>query len=593
MSFPSNFTWGAATSAYQIEGAWNEGERGPSIWDIFTHQPGRVWEGQNGDVACDHFHRYKTDVDAMKEIGLKAYRFSISWPRVMPQGIGQSSEAGLDFYDKLVDELLAQNIEPWITLFHWDFPHALALRGGWLNPESPKWFERYTALIVKRLSDRVVHWMTINEPQCFIGLGLFTGEHAPGVKLDLRDVLLAGHHALLAHGRSVQAIRANAKRKPLVGWSPASHVCLPQTESSEDIEAARRASLGVRSGTLWNNIWWADPVVLGHYPEEGLKAYGASVPHFKSSDFDIIQQPIDFYGCTIYEGFLTKADANGDPVHLPTPIGFPRTSALWRKTPDCLYWGPRFLAERYKLPIVITESGMSNCDWVSVDGKVHDPQRIDFMNTYLLQLQRAIRSNVDVRGFFAWSLLDNFEWGEGYKYRYGLVYVDYLTQQRIVKDSGHWYRDLIASNGATLEDIPGGGTEKLPYIVKGTLRYIHTHIGTPFLVKDIATHLRCHPDFLSRKFKQHVDVDLSHYIRKARIDRAQELLKNQGIRIAEVAEQSGFVDPVNFSKVFHRTTGLTPSQFKQQYLKKMEGTAPVSIVKPENPRSSRVHHWNG
>jgi len=592
MSFPSNFTWGASTSAYQIEGGWNEDGKGLSIWDTFAHQPGRIWEANTGDVACDHYHRYKSDVDLMHEIGLKAYRFSVSWPRVLPQGTGTVNQAGIDFYDKLVDELLAQNIEPWVTLFHWDFPHALFQRGGWLNSESPKWFERYTALIVERLSDRVVHWLTLNEPQCFIGLGHVNGEQAPGLKLDFRDVLQAGHNSLLAHGRSVQAIRAGAKRKPMIGWSPASLVCYPATESSEDIEAARRATMDVRSGTLWNNRWWGDPVVLGHYPEEGLRAYGASVPHFKSSDFDIIHQPIDFYGCSMYEGVLTKADAEGQPIHPPTPVGHPRTFALWKKTPECLYWGPRFFADHYKLPIVITESGMSNCDWISVDGRVHDPARIDFMNTYLLQLQRAVRNGIDVRAFFAWSLLDNFEWAEGYKHRYGLIHVDYQTQQRTVKDSGYWYRDLIASNGNTLEDIPGGATEKLPYIVKGTLRYIHTHVGTPFLVKDIATHLRCHPDFLSRKFKQHVDVDLSYYIRKARIERAQELLKNQGIRIAEVAEQSGFIDPVNFSKVFHRTTGVTPSQFKQQYFKKLEGTSPISI-KPENPRSSRVHVWHG
>ena len=339
----------------------------------------------------------------------------------------------------------------------------------------------------------------------------------------------------------------------------------------------------VQAGSVWNNCWWGDPVILGRYPEEGLQAYGSAVPQFKSSDFDTICQPIDFYGTSMYEGLSDEGRCNGTPSIRRHRWAIPGHLPSGKKTPECLYWGPRFFADHYKLPLVITESGMSNCDWVSVDGRVHDPARIEFMNTYLLQLQRALNQGIDVRGFFAWSFMDNFEWGEGYKQRYGLVHVDFVTQQRTLKDSAYWYRELISSNGTTLEDIPGGATEKLPYIVKGTLRYIHTHVGTPFLVKDIATHLRCHPDFLSRKFKQHVSVDLSCYIRKARIERAQELLKNQNIRVAEVAEQSGFIDPVNFSKVFHRTTGLTPSQFKQQYFKKLEGTPPISIKPRKSP----------
>jgi beta-glucosidase len=590
LSFPSNFVWGASTSSYQIEGAWDQDGKGPSVWDVFTKQPGRIYEGNHGDVACDHYHRYKDDVELMREIGLKAYRFSISWPRVLPQGTGSPNPAGLDFYDRLVDVLLTKNIVPWVTLFHWDYPYALFLRGGWLNPESPKWFERYTALVVDRLSDRVSHWMTVNEPQCFVDLGLMRGDHAPGLRMNLQEGLLAAHNTLLAHGRSVQVIRARAKRKPTIGWSPAGFNCYPATETTENIEAARRATLAVFAGHAWNNRWWGDAAILGRYPEEGLKVYGSAVPHYKSSDFDIISQPIDFYGCNLYSGVSTVAGPDGQAVHPPMPAGFPQTLALWKKTPECFYWGSRFLSEHYHLPIVVTESGMSNCDWISIDGRCHDPARIDFMNSYLLQLRRAIFDGVDVRGYFAWSLMDNFEWNDGYKHRYGLIYIDYETQQRTLKDSALWYRDVIASNGSNLEDLPSSTTEQMPYIVKGTIRYVHTHVGTPFLVKDIATHLHCHPDFLSRKFKQHVGVDLGHYIRKTRIEHAKELLKNQGTRIGEAAERSGFVDPVNFSKVFRRTTGRTPSQFKQQFCKKSDGTSPISI-KPENPRSPRGAHW--
>ncbi len=590
MKFPADFIWGASTSSYQIEGAWNDDGKGPSVWDIFVRQPGRIWEGNHGNVSGDHYHRYKDDVELMKEIGLKAYRFSVSWPRVLPQGAGSINRQGLDFYDRLVDELLAKEIDPWVTLFHWDFPHALFLRGGWLNPDSPKWFEAYTKVIVDRLSDRVGTWMTVNEPQCFIGLGLLSGEHAPGLKLDLRDALLAGHHCLLAHGRAVQVIRSRARSKPTVGWSPAGFSCFPATESAENIEAARQATLNVFPGSVWNNRWWGDAALLGHYPEEGYKAYGTSVPAFKASDFAIIHQPIDFYGCNLYSGLSTIAAADGSPIHPPPPPGYPQTFAMWKKTPECLYWGPRFLSEHYKLPIVVTENGMSGNDWVSADGRAHDPARIDFMNSYLLQLRRAVQDGVDVRGYFAWSLFDNFEWQDGYKHRYGLIHIDYETLQRTLKDSSIWYRDVIHSQGGTLEDTASSVTETMPYIVKGTVRYTHTHIGTPFLVKDIATHLRCHPDFLSRKFKQHMGIDLGNYIRKARIDRAKELLQHPGTRISEAAERSGFVDPVNFSKVFRRTTGQTPSEFKQQFSKKQDGTTPLSI-KPENPRSPRAHAW--
>ena len=454
MNFPKNFTWGASTSAFQIEGAWKEDGKGLSVWDMLTEQPGRIFEGHTGRIACDHYHRYREDVGLMKEIGLKAYRFSVSWPRVLPEGTGSVNKKGLDFYDRLVDELLAQGIEPWLTIFHWDYPYDLFLRGGWLNSESPEWFAEYTKVLVDRLSDRVAHWITLNEPQCFIGLGHLSigNEHAPGLKLGMRESLLAAHHSLIAHGRSVQVIRANARKTPIIGWAPVGNAFYPDTDSPEDIEAARRATSTVYGDNFWNNRWFGDPPVLGQYPEQGLQAYGKHLPRFKSQDFEIIRQPLDFYGVNIYYGTKVKADAEGNPIAVAQPAGFPHTHFAWKTTPEALYWAPKFLGELYKLPLVVTENGMSGHDWVSLDGRVHDPARIDFLNRYLLSLQKAARDGVDVRGYFQWSIMDNFEWAEGYKHRFGLIHVDYETQKRTLKDSAYWYREVIRSNGQNLQD---------------------------------------------------------------------------------------------------------------------------------------------
>jgi len=437
-SFPADFIWGAAASSYQIEGAWDEDGKGLSIWDMEIHQPGKIWENNTGDVACDHYHRYPQDAALMAEIGLHAYRFSISWPRIFPEGKGAINQRGLDFYDKLVDELLGRGIEPWATLFHWDYPRELFLRGGWLNPESPQWFGDYTAAAVERLSDRVSHWMTLNEPQCFIGMGHLGGEHthAPGLRLGMREVLVAAHHCLMAHGLAAQAIRD------------------PATDSPEDIEATRQATMDVNSANFWHNAWFGDPVVLGHYPEAGLRAFGKDAPKFNAKDFEIIHQPLDFYGVNIYHGAAVHAGPDGKPAIVPHPPGHPHTHFDWPRTPDALYWGPRFMAERYKLPIIVTENGLSGNEWVSLDGKVHDPLRIDFLQRYLLALRRAIADGVDIRGYFHWSIMDNFEWASGYKHRFGLVHVDFDTQKRTLKDSAYWYREVIRTNGESLENFP-------------------------------------------------------------------------------------------------------------------------------------------
>jgi beta-glucosidase len=451
MSFRNDFVWGTATASYQIEGAWNEDGKGLSVWDMFSRRKGAVWEGHTGDVACDHYHRYKEDVAIMKDVvGAKAYRFSISWPRVIPDGVGAANEKGLAFYDRLVDELLAKGVTPWVTLFHWDYPLALYHRGGWFNRESVEWFAEYTRVVVDRLGDRVSHWMTLNEPQCFIGLGHSTGAHAPGDKHNRAQVLLANHHALMAHGRAVQVIRERAKVKPSIGFAPVGIVRYPADDSPATIEAARKAMFSIED-MLWNDVWYSDPVFFGAYPEEGLRLYGDDVPRIHPGDMELMAQPLDFYGVNIYHGAAIAPDGKGG-FHFPgRGIGYPLTRNDWPVEPQALYWGPRFLYERYKLPIVITENGTGGLDWVHLDGQCHDPQRIDFLHRYLRELKRAAADGVDIRGYFLWSLLDNFEWNEGYRQRFGLVHVDYNTQKRTPKDSAHWYAKVIATNGASLD----------------------------------------------------------------------------------------------------------------------------------------------
>lgn len=453
--FPRDFVWGAAAASYQIEGAAFDADKGLSVWDMFCRKPGMVWNGQTGDVACDHFHRYREDVGLMKQIGLQAYRLSVSWPRLMPEGVGKVSQHGLDFYDRLIDELLAAGIAPWITLFHWDYPLALYHRGGWLNRDTVEWFGEFADVVARRFSDRVSHWMTLNEPQVFLGAGHHEGRHAPGDRLRFAEVLRAGHHALLAHGRSVQAIRAASTRPARVGFAPVATVKVPATDSATDLDAARAAMLAVDAETAWTNTWWMDPVFLGRYPEDGLQFFGAQVPRIAAGDLELISQPVDFCGVNIYQGQHVRAGAAGPEV-VPPPVGFPITAFEWLVTPEAMYWGTRLLWERYKKPIVITENGISSRDWRSLDGKVHDPLRIDFMERHLIELRRALADGVSIEAYFHWSFIDNFEWAHGYKHRFGLIFCDYPSQERVLKDSAHWYRELIASNGASLSELTSG-----------------------------------------------------------------------------------------------------------------------------------------
>ena len=450
--FPKDFAWGAATAAYQVEGAANEDGKGPSVWDVFTKKKGAVFEGHTGDVACDHYHRYKEDVALMKTLGIKSYRFSISWPRVLPDGVGTLNQRGLDFYSRLVDELLKAGVAPMCTLFHWDYPQALYQRGGWLNRDSADWFGAYAALMGDKLGDRIKVWVTQNEPQCFIGLALRDGVHAPGDKLKDPDYLMAAHNGMRAHAKAVQALRAHAKDGK-VGYVVATQPTQPASDKPEDVEAARQAMFAVPERHEWNNAWWMDPVLLGKYPEDGLLTYGKDVPKWKASDLDEMKQPIDFLGLNIYKADTYRRGADGKPDRVAVPPGYPRSGVDWQPiTPSCLYWGPRYTYDRYKLPISITENGLSTRDQVFLDGKVHDPQRIDYMHRALLELARAIKDGVPITGYYAWSLLDNFEWADGYKQRFGMTYVDYQTQKRLPKDSFDWYRKVIASNGRSLQE---------------------------------------------------------------------------------------------------------------------------------------------
>jgi beta-glucosidase len=454
MAFPKDFTWGAAAASYQIEGAADEDGKGPSVWDMFCKKRGAVFQGHTGDIACDHYHRYREDVGLMQQIGLQAYRLSISWPRVLPSGVGAKNEAGLAFYDRLIDALLEAGIEPYVTLFHWDYPLALYHRGGWLNRDSADWFVDYAAVIVDRLSDRVTNWMTFNEPGEFIGTGHQGGYHAPGDKLRFAEVALAAHHVLISHGKAVQTIRARTKQPCRIGYAPNAAVRIPHTDSPADIAAAKHAMFGSFDRSIKQNGVWIDPVFLGKYPAGLLDAFGDEAPEIRGGDLETICQPLDFFGTNIYACDRVKGNGKQGSEVVPYPPGYPITGINWPVTPDALYWGARFFYERYQKPIYITENGLSMRDWVAVDGKVHDPQRVDFLTRYLSSLRRASEHGAQIAGYFQWSIMDNFEWAEGYRERFGLIHVDYQTQKRTLKDSAHFYSEVIRSNGANIPELP-------------------------------------------------------------------------------------------------------------------------------------------
>lgn len=436
MAFSKDFLWGGATAAHQIEGAALEDGKTAGIWDALC--PEHVAHGENGQIACDHYHRFREDVAMMKQMGLKAYRFSISWPRVIPEP-GKVNEKGLRFYVELVDALVEAGIEPVVTLFHWNLPMWMYNKGGWENPEIEGYFADYVQVVVDALSDKVRWWITLNEPQCFVGVGYHSGRHAP-FRRETVQIPAIVRNVMMAHGRAVRVIRERAKQPPKIGFAPTGPVVTPASDSPEDVERARLLSYDPNGG-IRSNSWWADPIVLGIVPEPLRQA-------ISQEDLKTICQPLDFYAFNVYnsENYAEKPGERNPQVW----PGMPRTALNWPITPEVIYWASKFHYERYHLPILVSENGMANVDFVMLDGKVHDPQRIDYIHRHLKCLKQAVEEGVPVLGYLYWSVMDNFEWAVGYDARFGLIYVDYRTQERIWKDSAYDYRQIIRTNGEAL-----------------------------------------------------------------------------------------------------------------------------------------------
>ncbi len=438
--FPPDFLWGCATSAYQIEGAVTADGRGPSNWDVFSHTPGKTHHGDTGDVADDSYHLYKEDVQLLKDLGAKVYRFSISWSRIFPQGSGQPNEPGLAYYQRLIDELLKYGIEPYVTLFHWDLPQALA--GGWQSRDTPKAFADYAGYVARKLSDRVRHFMTTNEVVCFTDLSYQVGQFAPGLKLPAAQVNQIRHHGLLAHGLAVQAIRAHSASGTQVGLAENPKVYVPVIESAEHIEAAKRAFRE-------ENAPFLTAVMEGRYTDGYLQREGANAPMVESDDLKVIGSPLDFVGLNVYQPEYARADAGASGYAVARrPSSFPRMASPWLFIgPEVIYWAIRHTSDLWKpRALYITENGCSAEDFRQADGRVEDTDRVMFLRNYLTHLQRAAAEGYQIKGYFLWSLLDNFEWADGYNKRFGIHYVDFKTRKRTRKLSADWYREVIRRN---------------------------------------------------------------------------------------------------------------------------------------------------
>jgi beta-glucosidase len=441
-SFPQNFLWGAATAAYQVEGAVNEGGRGRTIWDTFSHTPGTTFNGNTGDVADDFYHLFPHDVQLMKAMGVKAFRFSVAWSRIFPDGTGEPNQAGIDFYNRLVDSLMTAGIAPFCTLYHWDLPQTLQDRGGWENRDTAKAFADYAGFTSRFLSDRVKHFMTMNEMRSFVELGYGQGIHAPGLRLDARRLAQLTHYVVLAHGLSVQSIRAHSKPGIEVGIADNAQACTPIIETPEHIEAARRA---MRE----QNAMFLTVIQEGRYTNSYLQKLGNNAPKFTADEMDIIKTPLDFVGLNVYQPTYVRADNSVKGYEIVgCPASFPHMDSSWLYVgPEALYWVPRLVHELWKVnALYITENGASSDDQIAPDGQIYDSDRIMYLRNYMTQLRRATAEGVPVKGYFLWSLLDNFEWADGYKKRFGIVYVDFKTQKRIPKLSATYYKDVIQAN---------------------------------------------------------------------------------------------------------------------------------------------------
>ena len=441
-SFPQSFLWGSATASYQVEGAVKEDGRGPSIWDTFSHTPGKTNNGDTGDVANDHYHLYKSDIQLMKSLGLQTYRFSVAWPRIFPNGTGIPNPRGIDFYNRLVDELLANGIQPYCTLFHWDLPQALEDKGGWQSRDTSEAFAAYAGYVAGHLSDRVRHFMTLNEMSSFVDIGYRDGRHAPGLKLPPAAVNQVRHHAVLAHGLGVQAIRANAKTGTKVGLAENATATVPVIETPEHIAAATKAYREVNAGYL-------TAIMEGKYTEGYLIHKGEAAPKFTDADMKAIGSPLDFIGLNVYTPAYVRAADNPEGFAMvPSPASYPHMMSPWLHVgPEALYWSPRHAAKLWNVKeIYITENGASSTDVLATDGLVYDSDRVMYLRNYLAHLHRAVSEGIPVKGYFCWSLMDNYEWADGYAYRFGIHYVDFATQKRTPKLSAHFYKEVIARN---------------------------------------------------------------------------------------------------------------------------------------------------
>jgi beta-glucosidase len=449
VSFPKGFIWGTATSAYQVEGAWDEDGKGESVWDRFASTPGKTADGENGKVACDHYHLFQSDFDLMREMGLSSYRFSISWPRVVPDGTGAENERGLDFYDRLVDAMLERGIRPFATLFHWDLPQTLQDIGGWTNRKTVDAFVRYSDIVTRRLADRVKDWMTHNEPWVVAFVGHLWGAHAPGLK-DLKTALAAAHGILLSHGKAVPVIRANCPGAS-VGIVHNLEWVEPASAEAKDIAAAKR-----HDGAF--NRWFLDPVFAGRYPEDMLEWYGANAPRIEAGDLKTMAVPIDFLGVNYYTRRVIAHDsAPGHGFLGAKQVNWPFVPRAdfenWEIAPESLYRILLRVSREYRPAFMyVTENGTAFPDKPDKDGVVRDPVRQRYVARHAAAVRQAIADGADVRGYFLWSFMDNFEWDFGFTKRFGITYVDYATQRRIVKDSGRWYSRVAGENGFPLSD---------------------------------------------------------------------------------------------------------------------------------------------
>ncbi|MBL9205301.1 MAG: beta-glucosidase [Opitutaceae bacterium] len=440
--FPRNFVWGVATAAIQIEGSEQADGRGASVWDTFARRPGKIQHGHTPAIACDHYKRFPEDIALMSKLGVKNYRMSVAWPRIYPNGDGSLNQRGLDFYSRLVDRLLDAGIAPWVTLFHWDLPQSLEDRGGWTSRTTADAFSRYADTVVRHLGNRVKRWISLNEIRCFTALGYAAGgDKAPGRNEPESVVNQTYHHALLCHGYAVRAVREHGGRGAQVGLTDNSDLCIPVTETTADIEAAR----------AWfaeKNLHLLDPLYRGSYAPSYLRRCGTSRPKVNRGDFDLIALPTDFLGLNVYSAKFVRSGKPGRPETLAIPDKYPRADSPWlRITPQAIYWGPRFAHELYgPKAIYITENGCGYESEPVVSGEVNDLHRREFLRSYLREVHRAIADGVPIAGYFLWSLLDNFEWQDGYTRRFGIVHVDYRTQRRTPKLSAKWYQKVMAEN---------------------------------------------------------------------------------------------------------------------------------------------------